>query len=92
MSVMSRSMYITSPQVPGTHALLNDTGAQFSAISLRLAKINHLHVQPVLYGEPMNLHLAEKSKIVPRIGSEITGYNTLQWWLSTSAICMYKTI
>ena len=69
MQVMRRSMYITSPQVPGTHALLNDTGAQFSAISLRLAKKHHLYISPIVDGEPMNLHLAEKSKIVPRIGS-----------------------
>ena len=55
--------------VPGTHALLNDTGAQFSAISHDLVRQHGLVVQDIKAGEPRCLSLAERSKTVPRVGT-----------------------
>jgi hypothetical protein len=62
-------MCITSPQVPGTHTLLNDTGAQISAISLSLTKKNHISIHPVKSGDPAYLLLAAKKNVIPRIGT-----------------------
>ena len=63
-------MHISSPKLPGgTFGLLNDTGAQFSAISLGLVKKHRLYIRSILSGEPTHLKLAAKSKIVHRIGS-----------------------
>ena len=65
---MRRSMHITSSAIPGQHCVLNDTGAQFSAISKRHVDANHIHIHHPKLNEVKHLSLADKSVTVPRIG------------------------
>jgi hypothetical protein len=65
---LRRSMYITSSAIPGSHSVLNDTGAQFSAVSKRHVDANHLHVHRPKADEVKYLSLADKSMTVPRLG------------------------
>ena len=65
---MRRGMYITSPLMPGRHSVLNDTGAQFSAVSKRHATANRLHIHRPRADEVKYLSLADKSITVPRLG------------------------
>lgn len=62
-------MFITSASIPGSHASLTDTGAQFSAIALKLVKQHHIAIRPPLDNEPQYLSMADRTKVVKRIGS-----------------------
>ena len=62
-------MFITSPLLSGQHPLLNDTGAQFSAIAKKLALQHRLPIVPPAKGEPRFLAMAERTKVVRRIGT-----------------------
>lgn len=68
---MRRCMYITSPQLSDKRAyvVLNDTGAQFSAISMQLVKKHRLYTRPVQRGEPVYISMADRTKVVKRIGT-----------------------
>ena len=67
---MRRCMYITSSQLTGrNHPLLNDTGAMFSAISMKLVHDHRLHIRRPQQGETQHLAMADKTKIVRRIGT-----------------------
>ena len=66
---MRRCMHITSTAMPGSHAVLADTGAQFSAVSLTLVKHHRVALCPPLRNEPQQLAMAERSKTVSRIGT-----------------------
>ena len=64
-------MYITSPSIPGSHATLTDTGAQFCAIALKLVKQHHIPIHLPHANEPQYLSMADRTKVVKRIGSVI---------------------
>ena len=69
---MRRCMYITSPKLPGgVYPLLNDTGAQLSAVSLQLIRRHRLHysVHGPRHNDPQYILLADRNKKVKRIGT-----------------------
>ena len=68
---MRRYMTITSPKLHGQHKVLNDTGAQFSSISLKLARQHRLHIVAPTSQEPRYLAMADRTKFVKRIGSVV---------------------
>ena len=68
---MRRYMTITSPKLHGQHKLLNDTGAQFSSISLKLARQHNLVIVAPTSHEPRYLAMADRTKFVKRIGSVV---------------------
>ena len=69
LASMRRYMTITSPKLHGQHKVLNDTGAQFSSISLKLVRQHRLHIVAPTSHEPRFLAMADRTKFVKRIGS-----------------------
>lgn len=65
---LRRGLHIESPQMPGIHSVLLDTGAQFSAISSALAHKHKLHIFSPRKGETRYITLADRSKHVARVG------------------------
>jgi hypothetical protein len=68
---LRRHLSVSSPLIPDAHAVLVDTGAEFSAISHTLVHKHRLHVFPPRKGETKYITLADKSKHVARIGSVV---------------------
>jgi hypothetical protein len=65
---LRHSMFITSPLLPGCHHVMNDSGAQMSLISLRLARKNHLFIHKPSPNDITYITLADRSQHVARIG------------------------
>ena len=66
---MRRCLYITSTAMPGSHAVLVDSGAQFSAAALRLVQRHRVPMCRPQPSEPQLLAMAERTKTVRRIGT-----------------------
>ena len=65
---LRRYMSITSPLLPGRHNVMNDSGAQMSLISQRLAAKNRLFIHKPSPKDTTYITLADKSQHVARIG------------------------